>query len=195
MMDASETIDCQGQNNGLGKIGHCLNHPKPSENFFSKETLARLTGRVSKEEHDLALARIVELETQLALTDDSYSVLVEKNKQHVMSVLEYHINHYGWNQMLTNILDVSDICNRMSYYFEEDFQRRLAERSDPRNVVINDTEQLELDVRFLKHYVGEKIKSIKKLNLCTSKTDVVDLMLSLDNILNDFIRKKTESSL
>lgn len=123
MMDASETRP----------IGHCLN-PKPSENFFSKEILARIKGRVSKEEHDGALLRIKELERMIETNEDKRIARMEQDVENIISNIRHNLNMYYINNIFDDYGVAYEVEELINDLLRRDFSKRLDERKQMRLV-------------------------------------------------------------
>lgn len=132
MMDQSESIDCQGQANGIGKIGHCLNQDKPSKNFFSKETLDKITSRVSKEEHQKALETIANLKLEIAVYENvKWGEAIERKKS-IMSCIDHKVNMFLINGLLNEYDDSYHLQEAIERFLSQEFSKASESRSQMR---------------------------------------------------------------
>lgn len=122
MQDASETRP----------IGHCLNHPKPSENFLTKEVLSRITGRVSKEEHQVALDKIAELKMEIQkLEADKWAEAIER-KRSIMSSIEHNVNMFLINGLLNDYEDSYHLQEALERFLKTEFSKASDSRQQMR---------------------------------------------------------------
>lgn len=114
------------------KIGHCLNHPKPSENFLTKEILSRITGRVSKEEHEAALLRIKELERMVETNEDKRIARMQEAVESIISNIKHNVNLYLINNLFDDYETSYEVEQLINDLLTKDFRNRMESRKQMR---------------------------------------------------------------
>lgn len=92
--------------------------------------------KVTQEEHNKALAKIVELETKLALNEEGYNNVVIKNKESILNDITFYLDRYLINKMLFQQEDVNDIRIKLISFLDADFKERI--NSNKEEVIVEE---------------------------------------------------------